>query len=398
MLVNGQAAVGIAVVGKTAVQALSAHKLLQGLDVRGTHAGVDVGAVGLTADGVDLRAHGLEHAARNGPGSAVGTVQADALATQGEDALRDEEAHVAVAAGEVILDRAHLGARGPRKLRALEAQAVDLAVEVGLDECDEVVAGLLAVAVHELDAVVVVRVVRGAHHDAAVKILGAGDIGNAGRRGDVHGICVATAGSDTAGQGILKHVAGTTRVLADDDARAARFVITRVQLAGQALELAVVPAQETADLKGVLSREAHARFAAETVGAEILSHKEPVLRNVERTGRICLRQASGGNSSTSGNMSAHSGTNGISAGGACRILRRSRHVWTAMPLWPSPVVHLGALKDGEVAHVVVDEALRLHARKLGRQGAAVDAQVCRHLLAVDGDVKRRGAVPGGLKR
>ena len=323
VLVDGQAAVSIAVVGKTAVQALGTHELLQGLDMRGAHASVDVGTVGLATDGVDLCAHGLEHAACDGPRSAVGTVQADALATQGEDALRDEEAHVAVAAGKVILNRAHLGARGPGKLGALEAQAVDLTVEVSLDECDEVVAGLLAVAVHELDAVVVVRVVRGAYHDAAVEILGAGDIGDAGRRGDVHGVCVTAAGSDTAGQGILKHVAGTARVLADDDARAARLVVARMQLAGQALELAVVPAQEAADFKGVLGRKAHARFAAETVGAEILSHKEPVLRNVERTGRICLRQASGGNSSTSGNMSAHSGTNGISAGGTCRIWQGS---------------------------------------------------------------------------
>ena len=194
----------------------------------------------------------------------------------------------------MILDRAHLGARGPRKLRALEAQAVDLAVEVGLDECDEVVAGLLAVAVHELDAVVVVRVVRGAHHDAAVKILGAGDIGNAGRRGDVHGICVATAGSDTAGQGILKHVAGTTRVLAENDACAARLVVTRMQLTGQALELAVVPAQETADFKGVLGRKAHARFAAETVGAEILSHKNQSLEMSSARGAyVCGKQAGG---------------------------------------------------------------------------------------------------------
>ena len=223
----------------------------------------------------------------------------------------------------MILNRAHLGARGPRKLGALEAQAVDLAVEVSLDERNEVVAGLLAVAVHELDAVVIVRVVRGAHHDAAVEILGAGDVGDAGRRGDMHGICVATAGSDATGQGILKHVAGTTRVLAENDACAARLVVARMQLAGQALELAVVPAQEAADFKGVLGRKAHARFAAETVGAEILSHKKPVLRNVERTGRLCLRQASGGNSSTSGNMSAHSGTNGISAGGACRIWQGS---------------------------------------------------------------------------
>ena len=289
VLVDGQAAVGVAIVGKTTVQALGAHELLQGLDMRGTHAGVDIGAVGLAADGVDLRAHGLKHAACDGPRSAVGAVQADALATQGEDALRDEEAHVAIAAGEVILDRAHLGARGPRKLGALEAQAVDLAVEVGLDERDEVVAGLLAVAVHELDAVVGVRVVRSAYHDATVEILGARDIGDAGRRGDVHGVCVATAGRNAAGQGILKHVAGTTRVLAENDACAARLVVTRMQLAGQTLELAVVPAQEAADLKGVLGRKTHARFAAETVGAEILSHKEPVLRNVERSRRLCLR-------------------------------------------------------------------------------------------------------------
>ena len=67
VLVHRKAAVGVAVVGKAAVQALGAHELLQGLDVRGAHAGVDVGAVGVAADGVHPGPQRLEDVARDGP-------------------------------------------------------------------------------------------------------------------------------------------------------------------------------------------------------------------------------------------------------------------------------------------------------------------------------------------
>ena len=105
----------------------------------------------------------------------------------------------------------------------------------------------------------------GRNHDAAVEVVHPGDVSHAGGGGDVQQIGIRPRSHQSADQRILKHIAGTAGVLADDDARR---VIVAIALA----QHAVVPAEETADLVGVVCREFNVGFTTEAVGAKVFSH------------------------------------------------------------------------------------------------------------------------------
>ena len=252
LLVHRQAAVRVAVKGEAHVQLLVAHQLLQMLDVGRAAVHVDVVAVGLGVDHVGLRAQRVEDALGDLPGSAVGAVKAHAHVAEAVAAHRDQVADVAVAARDVVHGPADVLAVGDRDLQPV--------VDVLLDLQDRLLVHLLAFAVEELDAVVVERVVAGGDHDAAVKVVHAGDVGHRGRGGDVHDVGVRAGGHQARAQRVLEHVGGPAGVLADD------------HLALLALARAVVPAQEAADLDRVLKRQRLVGFAAEAVRAEIFSH------------------------------------------------------------------------------------------------------------------------------
>jgi len=63
-------------------------------------------------------------------------------------------------------------------------------------------------------------------------------------------------------QGVLKHIGGTPGVLADHDAGGVLRVLP-----------AVIPAQKTAHLEGVLRRQINAGLAPETVCTKIFTHQ-----------------------------------------------------------------------------------------------------------------------------
>ena len=140
-----------------------------------------------------------------------------------------------------------------------------MAVNVGLHQGDDGLVHFLAGAVDELDAVVVVGIVAGGDHNAAVEAVGPGHIGHRGGGGHVQQIGIGTGGHQAAYQAVLKHIAGPAGILADDDPG-------RLIGAAPALQLAVVPAQKTAHPKGVVSGEGAVGFPAEAVSSEILSH------------------------------------------------------------------------------------------------------------------------------
>ena len=78
---------------------------------------------------------------------------------------------------------------------------------------------------------------------------------------------IRTGGHQAAHQTVFKHVAGPAGVLADDDP--GRLIKT-----GTAFQLAVVPAQETANLKGMVSGQIYIGFSAEAIGSKIFTHRE----------------------------------------------------------------------------------------------------------------------------
>ena len=92
-------------------------------------------------------------------------------------------ADIAVAPGHIV----H---RAP-DLLTLRHRNGDFAVDVVLDLADRLLIHLLSAAVKQLDAVIVVGVVGSRDHDAAVKVIHPGDVGHAGRRGDMHDIVSA---------------------------------------------------------------------------------------------------------------------------------------------------------------------------------------------------------------
>ena len=82
----------------------------------------------------------------------------------------------------------------------------------------------------------------GADHHTAVKAVGAGHVGDRGGGGDVEQVDVRAGGGHACADGVLQHVAGTAGVLAHDDLGP--------------VGATEVPAQEAADLIGVVGGEA----------------------------------------------------------------------------------------------------------------------------------------------
>ena len=97
LFVHRQAPIRVAVVGKAHVQAFLHHEALQGLDMSGAHAVVDIEAVWLIAHDVGRGTQCVKNASGDHPGAAIGTVQPHLLALEGEHPQGDEVAHVAVA-------------------------------------------------------------------------------------------------------------------------------------------------------------------------------------------------------------------------------------------------------------------------------------------------------------
>ena len=262
LLIHAQAAVCIAIVSKAHVQAIVHHEFLQNFDMGGAGIGIDVIAVGVIVDHVGLGTQGIKYILGNIPGGAVGAVQTHLLALEGILAHADQVADVAVSAGDMVHGPADLVPVGQGQLVPLPAKGHQLAVEIGFDQGDDALIHLLAEGIDELDAVVVVGVVGGGDHDAAVEILGPGHISHGGGGGHVEQVGIRAGGHQTAHQGVLEHVAGAAGVLADDDP--GRTVGTAA-----ALQLGVVPAQEAPHLPGMVRGKRAVRFAPKSVGTEI---------------------------------------------------------------------------------------------------------------------------------
>ncbi len=233
---------------------------------------VDVVPVRVVVHDEGLCAEGVEDSLGDRPCGAVRDVEADLDILEAVLRQRDEVADVAVAAGDIV-DGAADGV-------FLRHGHFALAVDVVFDEKQSFLVHLLAVAVDDLDAVVVVGVVGRGDHDTAVELVHTGDVRDRGSRGDMHDVSVGAGGHEARAQRILEHVARTSRILTDDDFRLLPF-------AG-----AVVPAEVLADLDGVFEGQVFVGFAAEAVGSEIFSHFTifPSFRCLRNTCR-CPRSA-----------------------------------------------------------------------------------------------------------
>ena len=105
----------------------------------------------------------------------------------------------------------------------------------------------------------------GRDHNAAVKIIHAGNVGHAGGGGDVEQVGICAGSGQARHQAVLEHIAGTAGVLANDDT--GRLVIAVALTQG-----VIVPAQKTTNLVGMICGQSDSSLATETVSSKILSH------------------------------------------------------------------------------------------------------------------------------
>ena len=182
-LVNCQAAVSIAVIGKAHVKAILDHKALQLINVGRTAININVEAVWSVVDNMRLSAQGVKDRTSNTRSCAVCAIQANLQALQTKAAARNKAGDVAVAALHVI-NRAANAVTGCQR-------NVKLAVNIGLYLLKDVLVHLVAVFVNQLDAVIGKRIVGRSNHDAAVKGTVYYLVANARCRNDVQHVRVS---------------------------------------------------------------------------------------------------------------------------------------------------------------------------------------------------------------
>ena len=122
---------------------------------------------------------------------------------------------------------------------------MELSVDIILHQQQGFLRHLLAVAVDQLDAVIIVGIVAGRDHDAAVKVIHTSDVSYRRRGSNVQQIGVCARSSQTSDQAILEHVRTPTSILADDNTG-------RVGITIALTESIVIPAQESTYFVGMV--------------------------------------------------------------------------------------------------------------------------------------------------
>ena len=200
------------------------HRGADDLGVHRAAAEVDVAPVRLGVEHRDLGAELAQHLRRDLVGRAVGAVDDDAQ--PGERQLARERAlgELDVAPDRVV-GAEGLADRVRGRPHVVDPPGGDEVLDLGLERVRE----LVALAREELDAVVLVGVVRGRDHDPGVGAQAARHEGDARRRQrpDEHDVDPHRA--DARGQRALEHVAREARVLADEHPVAARAVAEDVR-------------------------------------------------------------------------------------------------------------------------------------------------------------------------
>ena len=120
----------------------------------------------------------------------------------------------------------------------------------------------MALAIDDLDAVIIVRIVGGGDHHATVKVLRTGHIGDGRGRRHMQKVGICTGCSDSCGDRIFKHIAGTSRILTDDDAAVLAVFLL----------LSIVPSEELAYTEGTVGRQIDIGLTTVTIGSKIFSH------------------------------------------------------------------------------------------------------------------------------
>lgn len=202
-------------------------------------------AIRLVIDDVGIGTQRIEHRLGNVPAGAISAIQTDLDTLERVDAQRDQVAHVAVASSYIVHRTADVLTMGKGQLRSVLIKDMELAVDVVLHQQQSLLGHLLAVAVDELDAVIVIRIVAGGDHNATVKVIHTGDIDHRRRGSDVQQVGVCAGSSQTSHETVLKHIRTAASILANDDTGRVGVTVTLS-------ESIIIPAQESTNLIGMV--------------------------------------------------------------------------------------------------------------------------------------------------
>ena len=207
--VDGQHSVAIAVERERQIVGAACHLLRDSLEVGRATAVVDVAAVGLVGEHIDLRAQPPEDLRRRTIRGPVGAIEQDPAAAQ----VQLAEANLELP--QVVLQRSVQPPYATDPLRRLQR-----ALELRLDRVLVVIVELEPVAGEQLDPVVLVGVVRRRDHGCEVQSVAANQ--QRGRRCREHARQqrVSARGGDPGGDRRLEHLAGLPRVPHDQHLRA----------------------------------------------------------------------------------------------------------------------------------------------------------------------------------
>ena len=220
-LVHQQHPVRVAIKGDADVRPHLPHLGGERLRGGGAHVLIDVEAIGLHADGEDLRAQFPQGRRRYFVGRAIGAIDDDAQAFQREVAGQGALGEFDIAG----IDALH--PLGPTEIARLREARTEISGEQGLDLALDLVGELVAIGAEELDAVVLELVVGGGDHDAEIGAHGGGQHGHRRRRHRAEQQHIHAHGGEARDHGGLDHVAAEAGVLADDDPMAVIAALER---------------------------------------------------------------------------------------------------------------------------------------------------------------------------
>ena len=122
---------------------------------------------------------------------------------------------------------------------------MELSVDIILHQQQGLLWHLLAVAVDQLDAVIIVGIVAGRDHDATVKVIHTSNVSHRRRGRNVQQISICTRSSQPSDQTVLKHVRAAASVFANDNA-------SRVGITIALTESVIIPAQKATHFIGMV--------------------------------------------------------------------------------------------------------------------------------------------------
>lgn len=166
--IHTQTAVSVAIIGEAYIQPILHHKLLQTLNVGRTCIVVDIQTIRLIVNYIGICTKCIKNLFCNVPARAVRTVQTDLDTFEGVDIQRNQITHISITTGHIVYRAADMLTMCKRQLQPILVKHMELSIDIILHQQQCFFRHLLTVAVDQLDAVVIVRIMTGRN---AVKVI-----------------------------------------------------------------------------------------------------------------------------------------------------------------------------------------------------------------------------------